>query len=446
MNTWLLNLAWRSAWNRRFTLALTVLSIALATLMLLGMERLRHELRSQFTAAVSGTDLVVGTRGGPLPLLLYTLFHTGSPTGTLKMNSVLDIARQPGVAWAVPIAKGDSHQGYPVIGTTQDYFQHVRYGRRQALEFASGSPWQSVFDVVLGADVARDLGYAPGATLTLAHGDGQLNVIKHDDKPFRVSGVLVRTGTPIDRTLLISLQAMDALHAGWLAGMPMPGQFNGPGTIPETTRPGTTTNQPDPAGTGSAATRLEQSLPANATVNAALIGLERRAAVFSLQRFINGYKKEPLMAILPGVALDELWALITPVEKTIRIMAWLVAGVSLAGLVSVLLASMNERRRELAILRSIGARPSGILAVVSLESLCVTLAGMTLGSGTLAAGIALGGPWLQARTGLHLTHSPPTLAEGTLLAALLGVSLLASLLPAWRAYRATLADGLSPTV
>ncbi|NLY26301.1 MAG: ABC transporter permease [Alcaligenaceae bacterium] len=449
MNTWLLNLAWRSAWNRRFTLALTVLSIALATIMLLGMERLRHELRGQFTAAVSGTDLIVGTRGGQLPLLLYTLFHTGSPTGTLKMSSVLDIARQPGVAWAVPIAKGDSHQGYPVIGTTQDYFQHVRYGLRQVLEFASGSPWQSVFDVVLGADVARDLGYAAGTTLTLAHGDGQLNVIKHDDKPFRVSGVLVRTGTPVDRTLLISLQAMDALHTGWLAGTPMPGRLNGPGTVTETPRPGNTTNPPDsldPASTGNATTRPEQRLPANATVNAALIGLERRAAVFSLQRFINGYKNEPLMAILPGVALDELWGLITPVEKTLRIMAWLVAGVSLAGLVSVLLASMNERRRELAILRSIGVRPSGILAVVSLESLCVALAGMLLGSGTLAAGIAFGGSWLQARTGLHLTLSPPTLAEGTLLAALLGVSLLASLLPAWRAYRATLADGLSPTV
>ena len=419
MNPWLLNLAWRSAWNRRFSLTFTVVSIALATLMLIGLERARSEMRNHFTSAVSGTDLIVGARGGQLPLLLYTVFHIGSPTNTLSWNSVQAIREQRGVAWVVPIAKGDSHRGFPVIGTSTDYFEHVRYGLRQPLQFERGGPWGDAFDAVLGADVAQKLGYDLGTSLTLAHGDGGLNAISHDDHPFNVSGILERTGTPVDRSILIGLEAMSALHAGWIAGRPLPGRGN--------------------AGTSA----LPQALTP-VTVNAALVGLERRAAVFSLQRFINSFRGEPLMAILPGVTLDELWGLLTPVEASLRAMGWLVAAVSLAGLMAVILTSLNERRRELAILRSVGARPMHIVALVSLESLIVTLAGLVIGLVVLILAILLAGPWLQTHAGLTLSLSAPRPAEGLIVLGIVGASLLASLLPAWRAYRTTLADGLSP--
>lgn len=416
MNGFLLSLALRSAWNRRFALTFTVVSIALATLMLLGMERMRQELRSHFVSAVSGTDLVVGARGGQLPLLLYTLFHVGSPTNIMRWSSVEDIAAQPAVAWVVPIAKGDSHQGFPVVGTTEGYFQHVKFANRQALAFSQGGHWSETFDAVLGAEVAAQLGYGPGTKLTLAHGDGKLNALTHDDFQFSVSGILTRTGTPIDRSILINLQAMDALHRNWLPGMKMP-------------------TRPQPAA---------QQISAAPNVNAVLVGLERRAAVFSLQRYVNGYSAEPLMAILPGVALDELWGLIEPVESSLATMAWLVAAVSLAGLMSVILASLNERRRELAVLRSVGARPRDIVALVSLESLFITLTGLITGVVTLALLIVLAGPWLQANNGITITLSAPTVSEWMIMTALLVTSLVASLMPALRAYRRTLSDGLSP--
>ena len=223
MNRWLLHLAARSAWNRRFTVSLCVVCIALATLMLIGMERIRQDLRQHFTTAVSGVDLIVGARGGALPLLLYSVFHTGSPTGTFSDTSAQTIASQPGVAWAVPIAKGDSHRGFPVIGTTEDFFHHVRASGARDLTFSAGGAWDQPMHVVLGSKVAADLGYTPGNTLTLAHGDGALNAVGHDDHPFTVSGILSATGTPIDRTLLIRLEDMDRLHAGWIAGRPLPG-------------------------------------------------------------------------------------------------------------------------------------------------------------------------------------------------------------------------------
>lgn len=418
MNLWLLNLAWRSAWNRRFSLTFTVVSIALATLMLLGLERARNDLRSHFVSAVSGTDLIVGARGGQLPLLLYTVFHVGTPTNTMKASSVEAIAAQPGVAWVVPIVKGDSHRGYPVMGTSPGYFEHVRYGLKQPLVFQSGGPWVNAFDAVLGAEVADALGYTVSSQLTLAHGDGGLNAIAHDDHPFTVSGVLARTGTPVDRSILVSTQALSALHAGWIGGRPLPGQGKA-SVLPGALQP--------------------------VTVNAALLGLERRAAVFSLQRYINSFQAEPLMAILPGVTLDELWGLLTPIESTLGVMGWLIAAVSLAGLMSVILTSLNERRRELAILRSVGARPGQIVLLVSCESLLVTLVGLLAGSIALFALIASLGPWLQTRAGLTLSLSIPTPSEGIIVLSIIAASLLASLIPAWRAYRVTLADGLSPS-
>ena len=120
--TALLSLAARSAWNRRFVLGLVVLSIALSTFLLLGIERLRQDLRANFSQAVSGTDLVVGARTGPVQLLLYAVFRIGNATNNIRYSSAEAIARHRGVAWMVPLSLGDSHRGFAVLGTTTGYF------------------------------------------------------------------------------------------------------------------------------------------------------------------------------------------------------------------------------------------------------------------------------------------------------------------------------------
>ncbi|MDA7417167.1 ABC transporter permease [Xenophilus arseniciresistens] len=416
------SIAWRSAWNRRFTLALTAFSIALATLLLLGTERLRTELRANFTAAVSGTDLIVGARTGSTQLLLYSVFRIGSATNNMRWESVQALQAQPRVAWVVPISLGDSHRGFPVLATTTDYFTHFRYGARQSLALQQGRPFEQLFDAVLGADVAQQLGYTVGQSVTLAHGAGTVGgalANEHADKPFTVVGILARTGTPVDRTVHISLQAMEAIHLDWVGGAPLPG-FRVP------------------------ADQVRKFDLQPKTVTAALVGLQSRAAVFSVQRWIAGYGAEPLMGILPGVALDELWQVIGAGEKALLAMSALVGVVSLAGLVSTVLAGLNERRRELAVLRAVGAGPWHVLALLALEGALVTALGVLLGAALAAAGIALLGPWLQAQHGLTLSLSAPTAQEWTLAGAVLLAGWLASLLPGIRAYRLSLADGLSP--
>lgn len=119
----LLGLAARSAWSRRFVLALIVLSIALSTFLLLGIERLRQDVRQNFAQAVSGTDLIVGPRTGAVQLMLYAVFRVGSATNNIGWDSAQALAAQRQVAWTVPIALGDSHRGFAVVGTTPAYFE-----------------------------------------------------------------------------------------------------------------------------------------------------------------------------------------------------------------------------------------------------------------------------------------------------------------------------------
>jgi putative ABC transport system permease protein len=414
----IVGMAARSAWNRRFALSLVVFSIALSTFLLLGMERVRKDMRAHFSNAVSGTDLIVGARAGSVQLLLYSVFRIGAASNNIRWASAEAVAKHPQVAWTVPISLGDSHRGFAVVGTTADYFRHFRYGDRAALAFASGQSFSKPFEAVLGADVAESLRYRAGDRIVLAHGDGALEENDHADKPFTVVGVLTRTGTPVDRSVHIDLESMGALHAEEMGS----GSFLSGG--------GKLKNEPDPI----------------SSITALLVGLKSRAAVFSVQRWVADYRAEPLQALLPGVALDELWALVGIAERSLLAMGAMVFVVGLAGMVAVILAGLDERRRELAILRAVGAAPRHIMALLSLEAALITLGGVLAGVfATYAATAALSG-WAQSRFGIALRLEPPGAGEWTVVAAMIAAGLLAGLLPGLRAYRLSLADGLSPRI
>jgi putative ABC transport system permease protein len=421
----LVRLAIASAWHRRGTLALVLVSIALAAALLVTIERVRHDVRANFVAATSGTDLVVGARTAPLSLLLYAVFRIGGATNEIAMSSVRDLAAHPAVAWTVPIALGDSHAGFPVVGTTRGYFEHFRHGDRQPLVLDQGRAFagtlDGLYEAVVGADVAAALAYRLGDRIVLTHGIVPAGALakQHDDKPFTIVGILARTGTPVDRSLHVSLQAITALHLDWIGGAPLPG-----------------------VRIGAEAARKFDLEPKRVT--AVLVGLQSRAAVFTVQRFVAGYAAEPLVAVLPGVALDELWTLVGAGERVLLGVSALVAATSLAGLVAVVLAGLEPRRRELAVLRAVGAAPRHVLALLAAEGAVVTAAGVALGAGTALLVQAAAAPFVLERFGIALRPFEPLAAQGAALAAVLAAGILAGLLPAWRAYRLSLADGLAP--
>lgn len=412
----LFRLAAASLANRRLTALLTIFAVALSVALLLGTEKVRTGARASFADTISGTDLIMGARSGGVQLLLYSVFRIGNATNNVTWESFEDIASRRDVAWAVPLSLGDSHRGFRVLGTTDAYFEHYRYRGGRSLEFAEGTQFDDLFDAVLGADVADELGYELGDEIIVAHGIASFT--EHDDKPFRVSGILQRTGTPVDRTVHVSLAAIEAIHIDWQSGARIPG-------------------------VSVSADEVREMVLEPKAITAALIGVKSRLQIFTVQRAINDYREEPLMAVLPGIALQELWSIVGIAETALSAVSIMVVATALLGLATMILSSLNERRREMAILRAVGARPRTILALLVTEAGLISLAGVVAGTLFLYGALFALRPVIDDAFGLYLSIEPPNRSEFIMLAAVVGAGILISLVPAIRAYRMSLNDGMS---
>lgn len=415
----ILRLAWRSLLNRRVTAALTVLAIALSVTLMLGVEKVRMGTKNGFLNTISGTDLIIGARASPVQLLLYAVFRIGDATANITWQTVTDIKARPEVAWLVPISLGDNHKGFRVMGTTRGYFDHYKYRRQQPLEFAEGRRFDDLYDAVLGHQVAATLGYRLGSKIVVAHGAGQVSFGNdHADKPFRVVGILQPTGTPVDRTVHVSMQAIEAIHVGWESGAaPRAG------------------NQ-----TSAEAVRLLDLQPRSAT--ALYVGLKSRMLAFSLQRWINNYPEEAISAVLPGVAFGQLWRILGNLETALLVISAMVVFTAILGMVISVLGSLNERRREMAILRSIGARPAHIFGLLLTEAVVLVAVGTALGTATVYALLWTGQSAIEEATGLYLHLNVMTANEVYLLMYIMIGGLIAAVFPAMRAYYLSLSDGL----
>ena len=412
-------LVFASLWSRRLAVLFVVLAVAVSTVLYLSVERLRTGAWESFASTISGTDLIVGARSGGVQLMLYSVFRIGNATNNITVESARDVAALPDVAWTVPLSLGDSHRGYRVIGTTAEYFNRYRFGRDQALEMASGTRFDDLFDAVIGAEVADALGYRVGQRIVVAHGLGSAGFVEHDDLPFRVSGILARTGTPVDRSVHVSLDAITAIHVDWESGA----------------RARQTTPAEDLRARAAAG-----DLEAEA-ITALLVGTTSRLSVFRTARAINDYGEEPLLAVLPGVALQELWSVIGTAERALAGVSLMVVLTAIVGLVATILATLEQRRREIAVLRSLGARPRTIAGLLVAESGLVALAGIVLGTLLVTLAAPLIGDWLRTNYGLDL---PVGLSgrEALVLLAIIAAALFAALVPALRAYRMSLGEGL----
>ncbi|MBM4192385.1 MAG: ABC transporter permease [Gammaproteobacteria bacterium] len=415
----MLKLALRSLRNRRTTALLTISTIAISVALLLGVEKVRSAARDGFANTVSGVDLIVGARSGQLNLLLYSVFRVGDPTTNVSWESYRKIANHPDVAWTIPISLGDSHRGFRVMGTNGDYFKYYRFAGDRAMRFTAGRPFEDLYEAVLGADVAKQLGYPVGSKIIIAHGIGNVSFAEHGDKPFIVVGVLERTGTPIDRTVHVNLEAITAIHIDWQSGMQaLPGARIG----------------------------ADQARALNLTpqsITAFMVGMESKVMTFTMQRAVNEYRQEPLLAIIPGMALSQLWSLVGIADTALMIIAALVVLSGLLGMLTAILTSLNERRREMAILRSVGAKPRHVFALLIAEAGMLASTGVAAGVALCYGLVFLVRPLLEHRLGIFLDLGGLTHYDFAILGAIIGAALLMGALPAWRAYQNTLSDGLT---
>ncbi|NVN82145.1 MULTISPECIES: FtsX-like permease family protein [unclassified Vibrio] len=411
------HLALKSVLNRKATAILTILTVAVSVILLLGVERVRTEAKSSFANTISGTDLIVGGRSGQVNLLLYSVFRIGNATNNIDWKSYQEFSQHNAVKWAIPISLGDSHKGFRVMGTNHSYFENYRYGSKQLLTFQQGKEFEELFDVVIGADVAKKLDYTIGDQIILAHGISDVAFSRHDNLPFKIVGILAPTGTPVDKTVHVSLEAIEAIHVGWESGANL-------GHTPDAETLKTYDFQPQ-------------------QITAMMLGLNSKIQTFALQREINNYRQEPLSAIMPGIALHELWGMMAVAEQALLIVSGFVVVAGLLGMLSSLLTSLQERRREMAILRAMGARPRHVFGLLISEASALTFLGITLGVAVLFALIAVVAPIVQQSYGINISISAITPHEWKLLMLVQVAGIIIGFIPAFRAYRQSLSDGMT---
>ncbi|WP_372767228.1 ABC transporter permease [Pseudoalteromonas sp.] len=441
----LLTLSRKSLLNRFSSIAITTIAIALSITLLLLIERARVDAKSSFYNTVSGTDLIVGARTGSTELLLFSVFRIGHPTNNLSFKSYQDITSKRSIKWAIPLSLGDSHKGFSVIGTNNDYFAHYRYANKQNLVFRKGHAFEQVNHVVLGSNVAKKLHYHLGDSIVLSHGAGNTSFHHHDDHPFKVVGILAATGTAVDNSVHVPLVAIDNIHGSATPSISQKHQAD--------EHHGHNHDHDDENHQHHSEQRDEQNkLPAlsNAEltgqpkqISAFLLGLKNPIFALQLQRNISQYKQEPLLAIMPKFTLRQLWEVVGVFEKALLVISGAVVVIALLGMLTNLLASLSQRRRELAILRSVGASPRTIFTLLGLEALLITVCATLLAIAFYYLVIVLLANMLGSISGIHLQLMALSQYQMSLLAGIILLGTSFGCLPAYKAYRYALSDGLT---
>ena len=410
-------LALKSFRNRKFVTILCILSISLSLTLFLMVEKLRHGIELGFTNSISNADLIVGARSSPLQLLLYTVFHLGSPTNNITMESYQRIKSHRAVDWTIPISLGDSYEGFRVVATDENFYKHYQFHVDKKLSMREGEWKAGVFNVTLGAKVAYDLKHKLGDSIVLSHGLSEDTVFKHENTPFKVTGILNTTGTPVDKSVFISLLGMEAIHVGWETGVP---NFD----------------EIDEASLNEDKLKVTQ-------ITSFILRTRSRIALLGLQRGISTYQQEPLTALIPAMTLTELWGILDQLEKALLAISFFVIIVGFLTVIIALFMSLDQRQREIAILRSIGASALQIAALLLVEAILVTLTGAILGFAMQYGLLYLLSPILEVKYSVLIPITKPSYNEMMVVAAFVGLGSVFGLIPTIKAYLISLNRSLS---
>lgn len=412
----LLKLTINSLYARLLTVSMTVLAISLSLMLYLSVEKLRSSAYTSFTNTISQTDLIVGSRTGSVQLLLYSVFRIGNATNNITWESYEDIINRDEIKWSVPISLGDSHKGFRVMGTNTDFFKRYKYRGDRSLKIEEGKYFVDLYDVVIGFGVAEKLGYNISTPLIVSH--GLKSFLEHDDQPFKVSGILAKTGTPVDNTIIVSLEAIEAIHVDWSSGAKIPGKATPIDQI-----------------------RKMDLSPSNIT--AVLLGVNSKLTIFQLQRWINEYPEEALTSILPGVALQELWRIVGVVENILLGISSIVILTTLMGMTAIVFSSLSERRREMAIWRAMGASPKIIIGLLMLEAFIISTVSVVVSNVLLFILLYFIQPWIDSTYGILVTIEMLSLNDIYIFILFILAAMIVSLIPAMRAYWFSINDGMT---
>ncbi len=410
-------LSFKSLNSRKLVSALCVFSIALSLSLFLIVEKLRVGVENGFTNTISDADLIVGSRSGPLQLLLYTVFHMGSATNNIKYSSYKEFRDNDAIKWTIPISLGDSYKGHRVVATNENFYKHYRFFETKKIEMGEGLWATDIFDVVLGSQVAKKQNLKLGDSLVLSHGVSTRSVLDHKDSPFKVTGIMKPTGTPLDKSVFITLYGMEAMHMGWERGTP---DYN---------------NLPDYKALSKDDLEITQ-------ITSFILRAKRRITLLGIQRYISQFEKEPLMAIIPALTLGELWSLLDQLENAFLGISFFVILIGFLSILIALYMSLDQRGREMAILRSVGVSPLQITLLLVTEASILSILGGVFGLIFQYGLLFIINPILESQYSIFIPIAGPSLREFLVIGGFMLLGPLSGLIPAIKAYKTSLHQGL----
>ena len=431
-------LALRSLWHRRIPTVLTILSISMSVALFVGVDKIREATRDAFGGAISKVDLIVGPRSGTLSLLLFSVFHVGSPTHNISMKAVDFAKAQPEVDWVVPFSLGDGFHGAAVVGTTPEFFVHYKYRDGKSMAYRVGQGFSGDNDIVVGASVGEKQRLNLGDKIVLSHGhteDGD-GFEKHEDHPFTVTGILEVTGTPLDKSVFVTLGGLGEIHREIGAEAHHEEGHDEEGHHEE--------GHHEEGHHEDHGSFKEQGGKLVATsVSGFFLGAKNRMDSLNLQRTLNTWDGDALLAILPGMAMAELWKNLSIIETAMSLVSFCVVVAGILGLFVSLYIISGQRQREMTVLRAVGAGPGAIFAMLAGEAVGLVLGGIGMGAGVMYAGLYLLSPWIEKKFSISFPISGVSTMDIVFAASMLAVGCLVGVLASFKAYRSAMREGLA---
>ncbi|MBK9703201.1 MAG: ABC transporter permease [Betaproteobacteria bacterium] len=398
----LASLAFAYARRRPLATFLNVLLLAVGVATITLVILVSSELEGRMQREAAGIDLVVGAKGSPLQIVLAGVYHADVPPGNIPLAAVEELARDPRVREVIPMAMGDSFRGFRIVGTVPAFVAHY------AARLHAGGLWAAPLEAVLGSETAQGTGLAVGSSFAGSHGLAEGGG-EHGDRAYRVVGVLAPTGTVVDRLVLTGMDSVWAVH--------------------------------DAHGHGEPHDEDADAAPPAREVTLALVKYRSPVAAASLPRAINS--RTVLQAAAPAYESARLFSVFGVGTEVVRGFALLLVAASGLGLFVALTQALDERRMDLAIMRTLGASRGRIVGVLLLESAGLVALALVCGL-ALAHGVAATlGDWLPAAAPLAAGAARWRAEEGWVVLLALAVGIIAAALPAWRAYRLDVAATLA---
>jgi putative ABC transport system permease protein len=441
--------------QRKLSIALTALSVALGVALISATLDIKKQVEENFTQTGVGYELILGAKGSPLQLVLNTVYHLGNPTGNLPYSTYQQYKRNPFVSYAIPMGLGDNYKGFRIIGTTDELFSKFNYKPERKLELESGAFFQSdsVYQAVIGFEAAMKTGLKVGDKFIATHGlqesFGDVGE-QHEHDPMRVVGVLKRTGTPSDKAIYISLRSVWAIHA-----IEEEEKQDRDSTKKTTHSDGTPHTDGDKHHDHDAHSghdehghdehghdEHEHAVPTEGDVTAILV--KTKAPIFALQLY-SAVNKAPLaQAAFVVNEIKNLFDIVGNVNWAFLLVTALVIVVALISVGVAIYNSLSERRREIAIMRSLGAHRGKIFSMITLEAAFISFVGALVGIGLSKVLMAVMKSIILEKTGVEVAVSAFSSVDGLLILGVGIVGALVGTLPAITAYRTDVAKNLSP--